>query len=512
MVVEPGAGEVVGDSPERRVEILSDCDELHATWTRFGPRREGADLHVHHEHTDLFYVLDGAIAVRLGLEDEIARVPAGTLARVPPNVVHGFRNPDDAEVRYLNLHAPGRQFADYLRAMRDGRPFTYDQHDPPADGGRPIAEARIGGAEVVADRPGLRVSLLADVDEIAVAEVLSDPGGASPPPHVHRRHVESFYVLDGELNFSAGGRELQAEAGTWVQVPAGVPHTFALTGEHRCASSTCTRRAAASATSPARSIGRRPTTSWRRRAPRSIRSPRKKLKRLARLDLPAEPLAPALRQHVELGRPPHRLDVVAVSREQARDLGHAEAARVALELDDRVARRDVALARDGEVEAEEPTLEELGHELVAAHPEPELEARQPRLGDDELGRADPEAVAHVHVAVEQTLGRQVLAEGRRAELELRPLARPQLVELRRVRVDRLLGTAVHAQVGLAVAVQVEPPQRHASGDRLLPDPGADRPAPPEHLAGEADVDGEHPHGGLPAGNICCAGYEFAFVA
>jgi len=48
---------------------------------------------------------------------------------------------------------------------------------------------------------------------------------------VHRRHVESFYVLDGEMTFTAGGRELRAEAGTWVQVATGVPHTFALTGE-----------------------------------------------------------------------------------------------------------------------------------------------------------------------------------------------------------------------------------------------------------------------------------------
>jgi quercetin dioxygenase-like cupin family protein len=51
-------------------------------------------------------------------------------------------------------------------------------------------------------------------------------GGPSPPPHVHERHVESFYVIEGEMAFTAGGRELHAEAGSWVQVPAGVPHTF----------------------------------------------------------------------------------------------------------------------------------------------------------------------------------------------------------------------------------------------------------------------------------------------
>jgi mannose-6-phosphate isomerase-like protein (cupin superfamily) len=231
VLIGRGAGELVGDSPERRVEILSDCDELHATWARFAAGRVGADLHVHERHTDLFYVLDGELTVRLGIADQPVLVPKGTLARVPPLVVHGFRNDGDADVRYLNFHAPGVEFADYLRALRDGRAFEYDQHPPPADGGRSTADAAVGGAELVADRPGLRVALLADVEAIAISEVLSDPGGASPPPHLHHRHVESFYVLEGEMTFTAAGRELRAEAGSWVQVPAGVAHTFALAGD-----------------------------------------------------------------------------------------------------------------------------------------------------------------------------------------------------------------------------------------------------------------------------------------
>src|SRR3712207_5942368 len=141
VVIAPGGGEVVGDAPDRRVEILSDQDSLHATWSRFGPGREGADLHVHRRHTDLFYVLEGELTLRLGPQGDEVRVPAGALARVPPLVVHGFRNGSAAEVRYLNLHAPGEGFADYMRAMRDGRALTYDQHPPPPDGGRPASEA-----------------------------------------------------------------------------------------------------------------------------------------------------------------------------------------------------------------------------------------------------------------------------------------------------------------------------------------------------------------------------------
>jgi len=217
IVIPPGGGEVIGDSADRRVEVLADHDALNATWSRYGPRRDGADLHVHRRHSDLFYVLDGELTVRLGPDGEGVVVPAGTLARVPPLVIHGFRNASDAEIRYLNFHAPGQAFVDYLRALRDGRSLSYDQEPPPADGGRPATEAVVGG-----DGP-----VLVDIEEIGIADVRGDPDEA-PPPHVHRRHVESFYVLEGELAFVAGDRELRAGAGSWLQLPPGVPHTFSI--------------------------------------------------------------------------------------------------------------------------------------------------------------------------------------------------------------------------------------------------------------------------------------------
>jgi len=227
VVIPGGGGEIVGDSPERRVEILSDDETLHSTWSRFGPHREGADLHIHRHHTDMFYVLEGELTVRLGTEGETASVPAGTLARVPPLVVHGFRNASSAEMRYLNFHAPGRGFADYLRSIRDGRPITYDQHAPPADGGRPTTDAVVGGAVTVADG----VELLADVDEVGIAEIRKEPGGPPQPAHLHRKHVESFYVLEGELTVTADDRDVRAEAGSWVQLPPGVAHSVQVTGD-----------------------------------------------------------------------------------------------------------------------------------------------------------------------------------------------------------------------------------------------------------------------------------------
>ncbi|HUQ23995.1 MAG TPA: cupin domain-containing protein [Gaiellaceae bacterium] len=166
ILLEPGSGEVVGDSADRRVEILCDRDELVVTWTRFGPGRDGASPHVHRTHCDLFFVLVGELTFLLGSEPEEHVLPPGTLALAPPLVVHGFRNAAAEELRYLNLHAPGAAFADYLRGTNP----AFDQHEPPADGGRPLTDAFVvppGTDGVLVDRPEIRV------------EIRDEPGPAS---------------------------------------------------------------------------------------------------------------------------------------------------------------------------------------------------------------------------------------------------------------------------------------------------------------------------------------------
>lgn len=149
---------MIGDSPERRVEILCDRDGLHATWTRFGPGRDGASPHIHRTHCDLFYVLAGELTFLVGPGREERVLPAGTLALAPPFLVHGFRNGGDLELRYLNFHAPGAGFADYMR----GAAPDFDQEDPPADGGRPVTDAVVvppGTGGVLVDRPEIRIEV-----------------------------------------------------------------------------------------------------------------------------------------------------------------------------------------------------------------------------------------------------------------------------------------------------------------------------------------------------------------
>jgi len=52
------------------------------------------------------------------------------------------------------------------------------------------------------------------------------PEGASPPAHVHAALDDSFYVLEGHMVVRRGDDVWDAGQGSWVQFPAGVPHTF----------------------------------------------------------------------------------------------------------------------------------------------------------------------------------------------------------------------------------------------------------------------------------------------
>ena len=48
--------------------------------------------------------------------------------------------------------------------------------------------------------------------------------GSEPPPHTHTRESEAYYVMEGELTFSVGGKIVEAKPGSYVYLPKGVQH------------------------------------------------------------------------------------------------------------------------------------------------------------------------------------------------------------------------------------------------------------------------------------------------
>ncbi len=52
------------------------------------------------------------------------------------------------------------------------------------------------------------------------------PPGGGPPPHVHSREEEGFYILEGEITFQIGEQRIVASAGMFANMPIGTPHSF----------------------------------------------------------------------------------------------------------------------------------------------------------------------------------------------------------------------------------------------------------------------------------------------
>src|SRR6516165_10343310 len=61
--------------------------------------------------------------------------------------------------------------------------------------------------------------------EFGFAELVAQPGGG-PPPHIHRREDEMFYVLDGDFTFVVGDRTFTRSPGFAAYLRKNVLHTY----------------------------------------------------------------------------------------------------------------------------------------------------------------------------------------------------------------------------------------------------------------------------------------------
>jgi quercetin dioxygenase-like cupin family protein len=75
--------------------------------------------------------------------------------------------------------------------------------------------------------------VLAELPEFEAIELSFEADWEGVEPHSHDDHVDSFYVLEGEVEFLVEGRTIRAGPGTYVAVPQGVTHGFRNPGPGR---------------------------------------------------------------------------------------------------------------------------------------------------------------------------------------------------------------------------------------------------------------------------------------
>src|SRR5438270_6266955 len=85
-----------------------------------------------------------------------------------------------------------------------------------------------GEGEPITRRRERDVTIKAALGQVTVTESRYASRERGPDPHVHWRHVDAFYVLDGEMEYMFGreNRTVVAGAGSFVLIPTGLVHTF----------------------------------------------------------------------------------------------------------------------------------------------------------------------------------------------------------------------------------------------------------------------------------------------
>lgn len=114
----PGDGERHAAGPGTETVIKATGDDTGGSFflseTTVPPGFPGPPPHRHERLTDMFYVLDGVLTVRIG--DQLHECPPGTFVCAPPGVVHTFSNRGDAPVRFLNFNTPSG-WENYMRDL-----------------------------------------------------------------------------------------------------------------------------------------------------------------------------------------------------------------------------------------------------------------------------------------------------------------------------------------------------------------------------------------------------------
>jgi mannose-6-phosphate isomerase-like protein (cupin superfamily) len=135
--IHPAGGEQIIHSPARQGGFVIAREELTITHARYAAGEHVAVQHVHHRHTDAFYVLEGELIFEIGPAAEPIAVSAGGFVAAPPGLAHSFRVADKGPASWLTIHAPDGGFATFMRGLRDGIQVEWDIAPVPANGGLP---------------------------------------------------------------------------------------------------------------------------------------------------------------------------------------------------------------------------------------------------------------------------------------------------------------------------------------------------------------------------------------
>lgn len=88
--------------------------------------------------------------------------------------------------------------------------------------------ASVGDREQIVDGPARQGSFVIARDDLTITHARYAAGEHVAGRHIHRRHTDAFYVLEGNLIFEIGpeAETITVSAGGFVAAPPGLAHSF----------------------------------------------------------------------------------------------------------------------------------------------------------------------------------------------------------------------------------------------------------------------------------------------
>jgi quercetin dioxygenase-like cupin family protein len=112
------------------------------------------------------------------------------------------------------------------RGLHDGDMTTTDT----TTSGYAVAAGEGERIWIVADTMTLKATAESTGGSLVLLENLTAPGGG-PPPHIHTREDEFFYVLEGTFEIRIGGTVHTVGPGGFAYAPRGTVHNFRNTAD-----------------------------------------------------------------------------------------------------------------------------------------------------------------------------------------------------------------------------------------------------------------------------------------
>lgn len=122
----PGGGRLYEQAGFRGAIKVDDKEsggrQCFSEWT-IDAGDNGPPPHLHREHQEAFFVVEGTLTFRAG--EETIKAEAGSFLFIPSGVVHTFSNRSDAPARCVNAYVPGGIegfFVEVGEALASGEP------------------------------------------------------------------------------------------------------------------------------------------------------------------------------------------------------------------------------------------------------------------------------------------------------------------------------------------------------------------------------------------------------